>query len=120
MIKIQISICNYLLLINLFVTREENIAAAVSAVHQHKLNVLTASKIFGVSRTTLRRRLINPFPNKNGGQTIFTPYEEGLFVTLLCIFSGFEITVYLYVENIVPEIFKNSNTVDTGLDAIMS
>ena len=66
---------------------EENIAAAVRAVHQDKLNVLTASKIFGVSRTTLRRRLINPFPNNNGGQT---------------------------------KIFKNSNAVDTGLDAMMS
>ena len=58
-----------------FFIMSDNVTAAIRAVHDG-LSTREAAKTFGVSSTTLMRRLRNPFPQKSGGQTTFTAYEE--------------------------------------------
>lgn len=57
----------------------ENLSAAIRYVH-NGAKIRDAARTFGIPNITLQRRLENPFPRKPGGQTVFTSYEEDIFV----------------------------------------
>ena len=47
------------------------------------MSIRKAAMQFGVCRTTISNRLMDPFPNNPGGKPIFTKYEESVFVAMV-------------------------------------
>ncbi|GAV04453.1 hypothetical protein RvY_19318, partial [Ramazzottius varieornatus] len=57
--------------------------SALYAVKKSGVSKKLAAKLFGVSRTTLGRRLQNPRPERHGGRTKFPAQVEDELVDLL-------------------------------------